>query len=252
MKYEKNYLTQVIFQLSFSPILKLDTSPGDFQEQIKGRFPQPKEGQEITVKGSMSLKGDMKTDMSVEAVRKRWLFFSKDESKSITIASNLFSLEYKKYQNLEATSDDFNFLWEKFQNIYQVETLERVGLRYINQIVLPSGEPLDWKGYIDEKIIAATLDVPAPESHRLCRSTHATYWLQDDHRITFQYGIQNSDFPNPLVKREFVLDYDCSSMGPTDASDAENCLIRYNELIDTLFEINIGDRLREDMGVIEH
>ncbi|MBE9479587.1 MAG: TIGR04255 family protein [Chloroflexi bacterium] len=252
MKYEKNYLTQVIFQLNFSPILKLDTSPGDFQEQIKEQFPHPKEGQEIKVKGSMSLKGDMKTDMSVESVRKRWMFFSEDESKSITIASNLFNLEYKKYQNLEATRKDFNSLWKIFQDLYHVETLERVGLRYINQIVLPSGDPLDWREYIDEEIIAATLGVPTPADHRLCRSTHATYWLDDDHRITFQFGIQNSDFPNPLVKREFVLDYDCSSMGPTDASDAENCLIRYNELIDTLFELNIGNGLREDMGVIKH
>jgi len=80
---------------------------------------------------------------------------------------------------------------------------------------------------------------------------HALHLGAADHRITFQFGINNSDFPNPVAKRAFVLDYDCCSVGPVDASDAETCVGKYNQVIHDLFEASIGDRLRQDLGVIE-
>ncbi len=138
-------------------------------------------------------------------------------------------------------------MWTPFRDTYEVDTLDRVGLRYINRIVLPSGHPLDWDGYIDRKLTAATLEVPGPGSPSLARSMHTIFWHEDDYRIKFQFGIHNSDFPNPVAKREFILDYDCFSVGPVDAADAPNCLVSYNKLIESLFEQSIGDKLREDM-----
>ncbi|MCK4785752.1 MAG: TIGR04255 family protein [Desulfobacteraceae bacterium] len=250
MKYKKNYLTNVIFQFRFDPILTLEKEkPADFQTQIQQHYPHLKEREEMSVKTMLSPSKDIKTEL--ENIRKQWIFSVRDKSKSITIAANIFSLEYRKYESIEATEQDFNFLWGKFNSIYSVQTLNRVGLRYIDRIVLPSGDPLDWKGYINENIIAATLQITSPKDHDLARSMHAVYWLKDDHQITFQFGIYNSDFPNSVAKREFVLDYDCSSIGSTEASDAVKCLRHYNSLLKDMFEDSIDDLLREDMGVIE-
>jgi len=32
-----------------------------------------------------------------------------------------------------------------------------------------------------------------------------------DYFIRFQYGWFNSEYPNPIARKEFLLDYDCSS-----------------------------------------
>jgi uncharacterized protein (TIGR04255 family) len=86
---------------------------------------------------------------------------------------------------------------------------------------------------------------------RLSRSLNVIYWHSDDHLVKFQYGMQNADFPSPIAKKEFVLDFDCYSIGPIEASDAESHLTRYNELMVRLFERSIGQRLREDMGIVD-
>lgn len=236
--------------MRFAPIAALqDAKPADFEAQINDRFPVPKEVQEVMVATSVSPNKDLKTEM--KTVQKRWIYFSRDESKAVTVAGNEFTLEYKKYCDIQATRDDFVFLWKAFQKVHQVETLDRIGLRYINEIALPSGDPLAWDGWINEKIIGATLGVAAPAAHNLARSMHRIFWVADDHRVVFQFGIHNSDFPNPVAKREFVLDYDCFSTVPTDAPEAEKYLLQFNDLIDDLFEKSIAEQLRQQMGVNE-
>jgi len=249
-EYKNNYLTDVVFQLKFTPILTIDSEGvGCFQEQIRDLFPQIKEGQEFEIETKMSPKKAVSTKMT--SSRPRWTFFSEDKSKAIVVTAKEFALEYRKYQHGHETKEDFNLLWEKFQAIYNVQKLDRVGLRYINQITLPSGNPLDWHNYINDKIISATLDIPSLDEHDLARSMHRIHWVKTDHRITFQFGIHNSDFPGPIAKKEFILDYDCFSVGPTDASNASKFLMIYNEMIGNLFEKSIGEKLRELMGVVE-
>ena len=81
---------------------------------------------------------------------------------------------------------------------------------------------------------------------------HTIQWLSEDHRIKFQFGIHNRDWPNPIAKKEFILDYDCVSIGAADASEVRNCFINYNQLIDTLFDNSIDEKLREEMHPIEN
>lgn len=256
MKYRKNYLAKVIFQLRFDPVLKLrETEPGEFQVQIKGRFPHVKPGRRVILKGELkNLLGQEekgKTHMVVHDIENFWTFSTDDKSALLTILADEFTLEYSKYKDVHATSDDFEFLWSKFQAIYDVKTLSRVGLRYINQINFSTGAPLDWEEYINKDVIASTLGIAVPDEHRLGRSMNTIFWLADDHRIKFQFGINNRDFPNPIAKREFILDHDCFSIDPVDPANAKNYLIRYNKLIGMAFERSIDEKLRQEMEPIE-
>lgn len=250
MKYKSNYLTNVVFQLRFSPILVIDSEGlAQFQQQIKDNFPQVKEGREIEIEAKMTPKQPMTS--TVKSVKPRWTFFSEDKLKILSITSKEFTLEYRKHSDIEHTKQDFEFLWTRFNTIYGVKQLERAGLRYINQIVISSGDPVQWEGYIKDNLLKAILGIQGLENHSLARSMHTINWGHEDHRITFQFGIHNSDFPSAITKKEFILDYDCYSLGVVDASDAIGCLSSYNEIIARLFEQSIESGLRELMGVVE-
>jgi uncharacterized protein (TIGR04255 family) len=247
--YKKNYLETVIFQLRFPLILKLEsTSPGEYQELVHERFPNPRAGSEVNLEVLMT------PDLSKaekRSFRPRWLFFAKDEMKSVTVGSDIFSLEYRKFTDVSDAEGDFSFAWGAFRRLYQVERIDRVGVRYVDKITLPSGNPFDWSGYIQEDIMKAVVGVPALPGHDVLRSMHALHLGATDHRITFQFGIHNSDFPNPVAKRSFILDFDCCSVGPVEAADAEASVRVYNEVIHELFERSIGDLLRQDLGIVD-
>ena len=246
MKYERNYLTRVIFQTTLSPILALETgTPSEFQNRIKERFPLLKEGREIQIETKFSQDGNVKTEAKVQ--RSRWIFWSQDGAKTVTIAANLFSLEYTKYSCSDDMKDDFAFAWAAFRSLYGVEVVERVGLRYINEITLPTGEPFKWDEYIDNNLIRATLGFGQPEQHKLARSLHTTFWNGEDHRIRFQFGMPNSEFPNSIAKKEFVLDFDCCTTEPISADKVADCLTSYNSILETLFERSIAAGLRDLM-----
>lgn len=251
MRYRKNYLTKAIFQVRFDPILKLEqVPPASFQERIKEQFPRLKEGRELLIGGPVSPK-DGTADVQVQSVRNRWTFSPPDAVKALAVSAEQFSLEYDRYDSMEVMRADFQYLWGAFLAEYQLAVLNRVGLRYINEIRLASGSATDWRGWISAPVIAGVLGVPTPQGVQLSRSMSLVFWEGEDYRIRFQYGVHNSDFPNPVVKREFILDYDCFSTSPLDVSQVENCLRTYNEMIDALFEQHIGDELRKDMGPVK-
>lgn len=248
MPYKRNYLAQVIYQLRFDPQLVLEQdSPADYQQRVRGRLPALTEGQEVEVHTQLLPGHKVKTE--VRKTRPRWIFATADKSLSLTVTSSMFSLEYTRYESIAATKKDFAFLWGQFQDIYQVETLSRVGLRYVDKVSRPEGDPLDWKGWIAQSLIQATLPMEAPEGHDLSRSMHAIHWTGSDHRITYQFGIFNGgSFPGPVAKREYILDFDCSSIGLVDASEAKDCLVKYQALLSVLFGKSIGPDMEAEMN----
>ncbi len=251
MPYKKNYLARVIFQLRFDPLLVLEgEAPGRFQEDIRERFPNLTVGQEIELLTQLSLQPEIQAN--VRRTRPRWMFSAKDESRSLTVSSTMFSLEYAKYESMEATRDDFEYAWSRFREIYQVDTLNRVGLRYVDKVVRPNGDPLDWKGWISKPLLEATFGTEPPSEHKLSRSMHALHWTGENHRIAFQFGLHNADeFPSPVVKKEYVLDFDCSSLGAVEANEASACLARYHGLLRDLFERSIDAGMRADMNAAD-
>lgn len=250
MKYRKNYLTHVIFQLRFDPLRELESREmAEYGERIRTLLPKVNLLQRMHLTATISPQEP--PSMKTEKAQTAWRFQAEDESKTLTVAPDQFALEYVRYEDIDATERDFRALWSPFLHIYPVKVLDRVGLRYVNQILLLSGQALDWDGWLAEGIVAATLKTPEPAALQLARSMHVVVWKGDDYGVRCQFGINNSDFPNAITKREFILDYDCYTVGATEISEVERLLQDYNRTIEGLFERSIAQKLKDEMGVIE-
>lgn len=140
---------------------------------------------------------------------------------------------------------------EAFHREYGVGELTRVGLRYVNQVKPGNGDPLDWGDLIAPALVDATIGIAGDQTRRISKSFHELRLTHEDYRMTVRFGLHNEDFPNPVAQREFILDFDCSSAGLTEAVDVPEVLRRFHRAAEVEFERSIGEGLRRDMGIIE-
>ena len=63
--------------------------------------------------------------------------------------------------------------------------------------------------------------------------------------INFQFGIFNTEFPNPIARKEFILDLDCICNDETNISEIDDVVIEMHETISSLFEEMILEEYKE-------
>ena len=66
----------------------------------------------------------------------------------------------------------------------------------------------------------------------------------DHSLLRFQYGMFNSEYPNPIAKKKFILDYDLYTNEEIDIDSIKDEVHSYNDKITECFENSIGDKLR--------
>lgn len=244
-RYSKPFLREVIVRLDFSyPVARLArTIPQGLKERISAVFPisEPKGfiGREMLVtKGATRERTSEGTD---------WFFHSMDRQKTLIVCRDNVNIAYKEYESFDALKQDFIPIVTELFRTYDDLEGRRVGLRYINEIALSEGNLLDWSAYLDERLLGS-LSFPSDPS-RICRAFNNLELNHGDLIVRFQYGMFNSDYPAPIRKRSFTLDYDAYHQGPQNLEDVKRNLDMFHEAIQALYEYSISDELRRLMGV---
>lgn len=242
--YKQNFLTNVVFKVDFPKILELETNkPSDFQKAILKNYPILNELQGQFIENAFNKK---RFSTKIEN-RLKWEFFTKDKKKKILLDCECLTIEYfdNVYKHFDEFLEDIKFVFKNFFEIYSSIIIKRIGLRYVNQIKLASGNPLDWKGYLDNDLFSVVSNFAKEED--ILKSMHLLDIKEDDFKLRFQYGIANSDYPNSIARKEFILDYDCFIVEEVDNSVIYNYAIKFNKIIEKWFEKSIKKSLREIM-----
>jgi uncharacterized protein (TIGR04255 family) len=132
-----------------------------------------------------------------------------------------------------------------FLEIYKLQA-NRVGLRYVNNLTIENKETLDWESLIQSKLLSLFTFYPDPK--KVSRVFNNLELNLGDFNLRFQYGMHNPDFPAPIKKRNFILDYDAYSSNLQDLNDITRNLDKFHQEIQNLFEICITDELRGIMN----
>ena len=252
MHYTRNFLSNVIMRLDFPQVdVLLKEDKPEFSGDISDRFPEATSQQLAQLQFNMHL--GHSPDYSQQVLGYKWDHKNEPDGKKVVVLTPTFlSLEYASglgaYEHFPEFRENLEAVFAAFTNRYEVEHFTRLGLRYINEIVLPRGDPLDWGGLINAELITSVL-AGSTENTELTRSMHQYSGKRDDISFGFVYGIKNPEYPNAVTRREFVLDYDCYMTGVVETTQVLSSVASLNALASELFEMSIEDGLREIMGV---
>ena len=242
-EYKNNFLTNIIFRLDFPQISDYNRDNlKKFRELIKSYFPILEEPP-MKVFEISNLGEDKKIDLKTSDIIK-WNFWSKDKKMLASIEQNSLTFEIIGYEKFEKIYELIEFLIDKLETIFSTIISIRIGLRYINQIKLDEEDPLNFKDYIKDNLIS---QIDFFETSLPIRVISSIEISNENQNLIFKFGIPNSTYPNGIINKEFVLDYDCYT---NDSLDKEEILERikiFKETIVQTFEESIKDKLREKM-----
>lgn len=242
-KYKKNFLESVIIRIDFPSILRIDQeAPAEFQENIREKYPNFEETSHQNVQFKIT---EDAPEYAADKF-KIYIFSNKEKDKRIELSRNFFTLEYiRNYSSFTPFFEDFNYIFKELIQIYSIGILSRIGLRYINQIEVSEGNPLEWKGYIKQHLISAIDSRPTNELLQPLRFITQEIYRAEHGQFIFQHGIFNNEFPNPIARKNFILDFDYFTTQDTEISQVNGMIASMNQFCTDTFENSIEDKLRD-------
>jgi uncharacterized protein (TIGR04255 family) len=132
--YSKAPLTEVICQLRFPPILRIESDPpADFQDRIRAIFPLLDRGAQH-VGLTQGLPPEIVKIIGSATGGANYIFRTEDQKFTLTLAPEWLALSTKKYDRWEAFRKLLVPPFEALVDIYKPAFFSRIGLRYQNAI----------------------------------------------------------------------------------------------------------------------
>jgi uncharacterized protein (TIGR04255 family) len=245
--YEKAPLSQVVCQLRFPQILRIESQPpADFQDRIKSLFP-------LVERVLPQLPANMPPELAQMigaqfAGAPNFMFQTEDKTSTINLVSNAISFKTTKYERWERYCELFIPALEALIDIYGPSFFERIGLRYINSI---DREKLDiadtkWVELLRPEILGE-LSTPGFETMAVDLARNIRLLSPDGQSALFlQHGfIKRKSDPSTIAYR---LDFDFYRDGKTEIRDARDTINHLNSMVGRAFRWCITDTLHNILG----
>lgn len=248
IKYENSFLNQVIIRVDFLQFLQTDKLfCENIEKEILKEFPRRGIDQKIrfntinVVIDPNEINPPNAQKESLEGIQREYY---KGKNKLI-LSNKCIVYEINEY-------DTFDVHFQIFQTILfalfskQRFTSARIGIRYIN--LFPT-ERIKLRKNMFSPEISATFnakDFVSDKGSLLIRSMTLNEYQVSNMTLNFRYGMFNPDYPNPLNKDSFSLDYDCFTTEPLETTDfILDSIKKGHDAIQELFEASISDSLRK-------
>jgi len=242
-KYKKDFLNKVIVRIDFDTPLPIATNgpAKSVYGPVKERFAITEEKKVI---GKEFLIGPGATkERSIES--KEWHYYGINREKHLTITPNVMFIEYNKYEYYEMLREDFLSVSDALFNAYPRLQVKRLGLRYIDNIDIPDENPTEWDKYLKPEL--NTIFAIAEKKETISRAFHVLEFNFGEDLLRFQFGMFNPDYPAPIKKKIYTLDYDMYVAKLLDKIDIGETIDRFHKEINRFFEGIITDELRKIM-----
>jgi uncharacterized protein (TIGR04255 family) len=237
--YSNNPLVEVLCQLRFDQILRLETEvPAQFQDLIRRDYPKLKKRHEL----QLSVGGESAKSSTTII----YDFISPDEDWRIALSSTFITLATTDYIRWEDFKNRLLKVFDAFTRVYDVDSFTRIGLRY-KDIIDRSKlglQDVDWSGLLMPHI-ACMYDEPIVQEYLQDTQTISTFQLRvDDSRARLRHGLgQNTETEDEV----FIIDSDFFRESPTLSNDVFRFLDEYNRRARRLFRWCITEKLHEAM-----
>lgn len=233
VKFRRSPLDEVICQLRFPTILKIDQNlPVDFQSLIEERFPYVNDGIDMSEPIETRFSGGQELSFNVainslQQQRKFYSFSNEDNDTSVMLTRNSLSLSTQKYDCWENFRLLINFVLKAFVQCYGKKELTRVGIRYINAVSRKFADT-PWSDLIDKRLLGMMCD---SDIGGYVKGLNSTLFLKyDDSSVNMQVrsGIFLKTNSNP-AQEVFLIDCDSFSIVKSDTDNVMALLERLHD-----------------------
>lgn len=254
--YSKNPLIEVICQLNFPAVLRIDSElPAKFQEALRAVYPIFNEEQAATLRIDLPTQPKVQAEqMPLRANRTVYRFVSEDTDWTVTLSRDSFAVSTKSYRTWNDFSEHFELPFHALIAEYRPVFFSRIGLRYrnvINRAVLGlDGSP--WSELLQPPIAG---ELSSPELAGKILSSVNQLNIALDHEgslVLMNHGLLDRDGSNQTEKFSYLIDNDFSTTRKTEVNDAIDRLNYFNRFSGTLFRWCISTRLHDALGPEPH
>ena len=249
--YKKNVLDQVICQLKFPPILRIDAElPVAFQEHVNKEFPNYTEKDILRLEWSLSAKepilSQSDTRMRPADSMKNHEFSTEDGQWKIGLTRTFLSLTTDSYSVWEDFKKRLEIPLKAFLLVYSPSHFSRIGLRYKNVIQRSALglDGVDWSKLLKPQVLGILAD---SETSRFVRD------LQSVCEITLP-DIDSSVRVSTRLTRDrerdeicYMIDSDFFNARKTSIDEALIGFDDFNQHASRLFQWCITERLHKSM-----
>jgi len=251
-QYNTNFLTQVLIRADFlHGSFPLTGAPDETLLAPLSEFPlrSTVNRTKNEIRLEKTPQGPVKNTRTIQFGEHN--FFTADKLRHVALCSEYVFLECRRYEDYAGMKEDFLAVTDAIAAANPNLSIQRLGMRYINEIKLPdasagTGLGADfWANYVNEFLLGGLRF--AANDGALARQMNSTELNYGADRATIKYGIFNSEYPQPNRRREFILDIDtyCVEKLAPDALAAR--LDAFHTAACSVFETAITDKLRAKM-----
>ncbi len=234
--YEKAPLIQVICQLRFPQILRIESQlPVEFQERIRDEFP-------ILEKATATFPqpGLVPPEVIQALAGTSYLFHKEDRQTTLTLASDSMSLTTLNYSRWEHFSEEFVIPFTALVELYKPAFFSRIGLRYINAIQREAlGLHLPWSALLRRELLGE-IAIPEFENNLKAANRTLVVGLSDTSSVLLQHGLVTSGGGGEIA---YSIDFDFFTDHKTEVENARETLNGFNKIVGRAFRWCISDTL---------
>jgi len=250
--YQKNPLEQVICQLRFPPILKIESSlPAEFQEKIRPHFPLYEDKSNNLGNLPQEIVQNLPsgfTNMMFGGTSRAYDFISEDKSWTISLTKDFIALTNLEYVRWEEFKDKLEIAYEAFVTEYAPASFSRIGLRYRNIIRKNELNLSDenWENLLESYIVGELASPEAEIKNSIVGTLHNVLINLENNsgQVKIVHGlVQDNDTKEPC----YLIDSDFFTEVRTDVGDVFRKLTQFNQENHRLFRWCITEKLHQSM-----
>lgn len=235
--FDESPLQEVVCQLRFHQILRIATAPPvDFQERIRRDFPvvAQEQGAQVAVAGGQPI--------LAATSGSAWHFKSADEKWLTSVTSSFLALKTVAYSNFEDFLNRLLPVVQAFEETYKPSFYIRVGLRYVNQWLLPreNGQPVMWSDFLNNYIAGLFSKNVLQDGDGIAAAKHFLVLQTDRGHIGCRYARDIGEAEGKSAE-QFTLDFDHYATGQIACEDVHGLLIDSNNIVYRLFRWCLTD-----------
>lgn len=222
-----NPLREVAFEIRFPMNLRVMCGIYEVQELLKDDYP------EVSREETKSL--DTPTEIT-------YVFSNPERSRTVRVGEDRFAVSFTRYESFEEFKAQALGYSKRFCNMHNIEQLNRVGLRYINNIPIP----IEGNNVSLNRYVTPYLNDTLVQSNLLNRFAVQLVMRIDDFLLQVHSGLVIE--PEMLNQGNvvYILDLD-AFIGKTKAEELSGLLDRFHHRVQIEFLSHITEEYKEQM-----